>query len=462
MAPAGNHGAPANPLSAPVSRQAGFADLMGSLIGDGPQPAAVAFSPAPQSSFAKLAFLPAQIPDALDAGQPDSGSSNNTPIDQDRSKSRAGSSGLTGTLTETAPSDTEKLSRDAQAVLLAKAVESSPETLPFLITIPKPAAPPAAPPPDDALSSTSADPRIPVMFDPPSVLASAGSLQTRKPLDPEAARLTVPTGASTQPKAPVELAFAARLLPLPPNINSSSEPGTPSTRRPAAPAISTATDKTPVISANSPEPIPPASQASDSSHKDRQPASEHKTESTESIGALHTETPAVFKTLEFAAAAPAAPHASNASAGLRPVAAPPQSASKILDLPEAALPRSEPARDISLRFSSGTPDSVEVQLVEKAGEIHVAVRSSNPELTSSLQAGVAELSGKLERSGFQTESWIPDRTTAAPNTQPHDSGDPSQHRRAPLYDQQQSRGKKSAQPGWLDQMDDTFEALQIV
>lgn len=467
---------PTNPPPAAAPRNTGFSDLIGSLIGEAPQAPGLPLASAPQSAFSKSALLPSLIPDSLEANQPEPASSTTAPSKQDK-KGIASFADSSEGPSEPASRASEKINEGAQPVPLLLAAQISLEPLPFQFTITKPitAQPEDAPVRKSAGQETPGNPDsgIPIF----GLLSSAGApapiqllqpeaekVAPRKPSDHEAAaKLTVPTSDSTQAKPAIDLAFAARLLPVPPKTITASEAGTDSKRRSGetVPAVSIQSAKTTALEANNPEPIQPVLPASDASHKEKPPASERKGETTDFVSALNPETPAALRTLSFTAAALAPSHASNAAQEPRPsVAAPPEAAPKMPDLPEVALPRSEPARDISLRFSSGTPDSVEVKLVERAGEVHLAVRSSNAELTSSLQAGVSELSGKLERSGFQTESWIPDRSAPAPNTQSQNSGDPSQQRRAPLYELQQSRNKKSGQPGWLQEMGDTFETLR--
>jgi hypothetical protein len=85
-------------------------------------------------------------------------------------------------------------------------------------------------------------------------------------------------------------------------------------------------------------------------------------------------------------------------------ATPPRPADPVA--PPAALPPAAPARDISLRLS-GPGERVEVRVVERGGEIHVAVRTADPELARTLRQDLPELSTRLEREGLRAESWHP-------------------------------------------------------
>lgn len=115
------------------------------------------------------------------------------------------------------------------------------------------------------------------------------------------------------------------------------------------------------------------------------------------------------------------------------------------ELPEPPAPRTEPARDISFRIASAT-HPVDIKLVERAGEIHVAVRSLDPALTKSLQANVSELAGKLERSGFHAETFIPGKLETLKDPQANAGfQDAPRDRRAPQNEP--PRPKKPAHHG---------------
>ena len=82
--------------------------------------------------------------------------------------------------------------------------------------------------------------------------------------------------------------------------------------------------------------------------------------------------------------------------------------------PEPATPhlRSEPAappaaaRDITLELNGGDR-RVEVRLVERRGDIQVAVRTPDARLAGELREGLPALTAKLEQSGFRAETWHP-------------------------------------------------------
>ena len=82
-------------------------------------------------------------------------------------------------------------------------------------------------------------------------------------------------------------------------------------------------------------------------------------------------------------------------------------------VPESSVPENKPAqpvRDVTVRLTADN-QQVDVKLVDRGGEIHVAVRSADAALTSDLRASVHDLIGGLEKSGFRAETWQPGEST---------------------------------------------------
>ena len=65
------------------------------------------------------------------------------------------------------------------------------------------------------------------------------------------------------------------------------------------------------------------------------------------------------------------------------------------------------AHDIKLELNVGGGQRVEVRLTERAGDIHVAVRTPDVRLSDAMRAELPALAAKLEQSGFRTDAWQP-------------------------------------------------------
>ncbi|MBV9506591.1 MAG: hypothetical protein JO323_16485 [Acidobacteriia bacterium] len=133
---------------------------------------------------------------------------------------------------------------------------------------------------------------------------------------------------------------------------------------------------------------------------------------------------------------------------------------------EAAKPTS-PARDITIQVNQGE-QRVDLKLSERAGEVHVSVRTPDAQLAGALREDLPTLSGKLEQSGFRTETLhLPgsssERTLSEPaSSNPSQDGQsqPRQGGQQQQEEQQQPRRPKPAvvQPT-TDQKREDFQWL---
>jgi hypothetical protein len=114
-------------------------------------------------------------------------------------------------------------------------------------------------------------------------------------------------------------------------------------------------------------------------------------------------------------------------------------------------------------------ERVELQVVERAGQVRVAVRSNDAQLTQSLQEQVGELVSRLEQTGFRTESWQPASAAAAldaaaapaeprGDTNSREQGEPRQHQPGSPQDdgRQHRRGRDDSRPQWLEELESSF------
>lgn len=125
--------------------------------------------------------------------------------------------------------------------------------------------------------------------------------------------------------------------------------------------------------------------------------------------------------------------------------------------------RTPQARDISLKLSPNDSPGVELRISERGGKVHVAVHSTDGDLRHSLQSNLGELVGRLERKGFETETWTPshgtDRNigpaqeTAAGGGQAQDSQQGGQRQGG--HSQADQEGRKN-RPQWLKDVSAKF------
>lgn len=99
-----------------------------------------------------------------------------------------------------------------------------------------------------------------------------------------------------------------------------------------------------------------------------------------------------------------APAGPTVEAAARPANAAPQ-------LAEIAVPVATKAtgvaQEIAVRISQPDSPVVDLHVTERGGEIHVAVRTPDAELQTSLRQDLGTLTNSLERAGYHTEAFVP-------------------------------------------------------
>ena len=99
-----------------------------------------------------------------------------------------------------------------------------------------------------------------------------------------------------------------------------------------------------------------------------------------------------------------APAGPTVEAAARPANAAPE-------LAEIAVPvatkATGPAQEIAVRISQPDSPVVDLHVTERGGEIHVAVRTPDAELQTSLRQDLGTLTNSLERAGYHTEAFVP-------------------------------------------------------
>ncbi|MGH7867776.1 MAG: hypothetical protein ACREP9_09155, partial [Candidatus Dormibacteraceae bacterium] len=126
--------------------------------------------------------------------------------------------------------------------------------------------------------------------------------------------------------------------------------------------------------------------------------------------------------------------------------------------------RPQPAREIALRLPMGNSPTVDLRISERAGAVHVAVRTQDTDLARSLRSDIGELVGRLDRKGFETETWTPSGTNAMtpwkaePGRQGGDprrdgspGGNPQQNQ-----DQREGRQRQPSKSNWSEQFTSTI------
>jgi hypothetical protein len=119
----------------------------------------------------------------------------------------------------------------------------------------------------------------------------------------------------------------------------------------------------------------------------------------------------------------------------------------------------QPAREINMRLVQPESPSVDIRVVDRAGSVRVAVRTTDTNLTQNLQSGLSDLVHRLERRGFETEVWAPHTSNAASSQTIRSSNEASAFQngaRDPRDSQQGNGGQQNNgrnRPRWVAELE---------
>lgn len=121
----------------------------------------------------------------------------------------------------------------------------------------------------------------------------------------------------------------------------------------------------------------------------------------------------------------------------------------------------QPLKQLSIQVGQ-EQQRVQVQMVERGGELQVAVRTANPDLAQGLRQGISDLVGQLQQNGFHADAWRPGAsagTTPAAAEKPQTEAGPqynqSQSQSGSQQDRQQGNQNPSRRPQWVEELETT-------
>ncbi len=320
---------------------------------------------------------------------------------------------------------------------------TAPIPVPVINTVeaPPPVRPPAGAPASRQTSSAAQNNSVAVTED--SSAPAATDPTTAMP--PMMGRAEDSSGGTPAPQG--SLAFAARLSPAQetPSPAPDSDRTTDSQPRPQT-TLQTPVTARPSISEADVQPDAHSGE-SGSASSDQEKMSERFAK----LETLPAQTHAA--TADQPASAPAS-HASTTS--------PLSVAARMDQVQEAPPAPSSGNRDITIRIPDATTDqSTAVRFVERAGEVHVSVRTSDTEMAQTLRGGLNDLVTRLEDGGIRTQVWQPgaDASTSQNNSQqPFADPDGSNGRQYSSGSNSEQESKQQNKPRWVEELEDSIGA----
>ena len=119
-----------------------------------------------------------------------------------------------------------------------------------------------------------------------------------------------------------------------------------------------------------------------------------------------------------------------------------------------------------MRIEAAEGQKVDVRIVQRAGDLQIAVKSGDDITTQGLRHGLADLANRLNETGYHAETWRPGQPAAMESsaTSPHNPSHQSQsggsqsdgsqsNSGGPQQDRGQRHNNPSNRPHWIDELE---------
>lgn len=113
---------------------------------------------------------------------------------------------------------------------------------------------------------------------------------------------------------------------------------------------------------------------------------------------------------------------------------------------------------VMVRLNGPDQNSASIRVVDHGGEIRLAVRASDPQLSESLRGNVEQLTSRLNDSGWSAEVWKPTAAAApsradAPSQQSSEQRQNSAGQHSPDPDTRDRRNQQQQSPEWAEEFE---------
>ena len=164
---------------------------------------------------------------------------------------------------------------------------------------------------------------------------------------------------------------------------------------------------------------------------------------------------------------PAAAHHTHTSAAAQPADSP--AATRMESIIEAPSPLASSRHSILVKVPGATAGTgIDLRFIERAGDIHLSVRTPNSEVAQQLRGGLNDLVGKLEHAGLRTEVSSPSSGDAQlsnqskdQNNQQNSSPDRRGGRNQADSQSQQQPSREQNQSRWFQALADSAGPIEI-
>ncbi len=118
-----------------------------------------------------------------------------------------------------------------------------------------------------------------------------------------------------------------------------------------------------------------------------------------------------------------------------------------------------PMKELSMRIEAAEGQTVDIRIVQRAGDLQIAVKSGDDFTTQGLRHGLSDLENRLNQTGYHTETWQPGQATqessaaSSDNSSKHSQSDGSpSHSGGSQQDRDQRQDNPSNRPHWIQEL----------
>jgi len=138
-----------------------------------------------------------------------------------------------------------------------------------------------------------------------------------------------------------------------------------------------------------------------------------------------------------------------------------QTASQMQPLIETPAQATGSGHDITIKLPDASERGMDVRFVERGGEVHVAIRTSDGEMAQTLRSGLNDFVGRMDHAGIRAEVWRPGAEASSSQNSQQDAN------RQQTQDQRGSRNQSGSQdsesdspnskkPRWVEALEDSI------
>lgn len=304
-----------------------------------------------------------------------------------------------------------------------------------------------------------------------------GRLADRAPVTGSTGQSTVELAPrpAIAPAVPSEMAFAIRMEPAPAVASVDYQAPVPGPATPVPPSPAGAAVPSPV-----PDPAdraaitsliesPPSLGAAKPEEGERRRRLDPPEPAPEPVVAPFKDRPEMAQTtgekqLPAGHVDSVAPISPQPRSGTSPAHVKPEAPAPANPVAPPVPPKAGTAGQLSIRVERPGEKDVALQVMERAGRLHVAVRSDDSRLNTALRSDLNDLVSNLKHQGFKSEAWSPADTTVPISRASQDgaaSSGSQSFREGGGYRQQQQQQRNSdqqEQPEWVDELESSFSS----